>query len=109
MKAETGERVITPDLMPREALHYVSEGSEDADASPGDQTPAGAGKTKKSKRQGAAGKAAGGRVSVSQAHAPHSTTSKRASLHRGPADPSPAQPSTEGVQTAAHGSSAASR
>lgn len=48
MSAETGEKVITPDLMPREALHYVSEGSNDDDASPGGgETPADDKKSKK--------------------------------------------------------------
>ena len=31
MEAETGAKVITPDLLPREALHYVSESSDNND------------------------------------------------------------------------------
>ena len=81
MVAETGEKVITPDLMPREALHYVSEGSEDADASPSEgTTPVDDRKSKKKKRHGATGKASGlssGKVS------------KASSLQRRQADRSP--------------------
>jgi len=98
MAAETGEKVITPDLMPREALHYISEGSEEADASlGGDKTPAVDGKSKKQKRQGAAGKASGGKVS------------KKASLRRKQADHSPDPEPEDGVQSAVNESSSPSR
>ena len=93
MTAETGQKVITPDLMPREALHYISEGSEEADASlGGDKTPAADGKSKKSKRHGAAARASEGKVG------------KKSSLRRKQAGHSPGPELADGVQNATKGS-----